>query len=150
MGFAQDSVPWRTSCTSRIEPSDSTTVIIVMSVNMLIHIFQELVTSWIRLKLAGYSRNRAWRPIGCEMLSTSHCTDNRLTDSGKVVSPTHRPHFTPQKHYFSTSSTHWPPLWSSGQSSWLQIRRPGFDSQHYLKKKSSGSGTGSTQPREYN
>jgi hypothetical protein len=43
-----------------------------------------------------------------------------------------------------------PPLWSSGQSSWLQIRRPGFDSRHYHKKKSSGSGTGCTQPREYN
>jgi hypothetical protein len=43
-----------------------------------------------------------------------------------------------------------PPLWSSGQSSWLQIRSPGFDSRHYQKKKSSGSGTGSTQPREYN
>jgi hypothetical protein len=26
------------------------------------------------------------------------------------------------------------PLWSSGQSSWLQIRRPGFDSRHYQKK----------------
>jgi hypothetical protein len=25
-------------------------------------------------------------------------------------------------------------LWSSGQSSWLQIRRPGFDSRHYKKK----------------
>jgi hypothetical protein len=25
----------------------------------------------------------------------------------------------------------WPPLWSSGQSSWLQIWRPGFDSRHY-------------------
>jgi hypothetical protein len=25
----------------------------------------------------------------------------------------------------------WPPLWSSGQSSWLQIRRPEFDSRHY-------------------
>jgi hypothetical protein len=24
-----------------------------------------------------------------------------------------------------------PPLWSSGQSSWLQIRRPRFDSRHY-------------------
>jgi hypothetical protein len=34
-----------------------------------------------------------------------------------------------------------PPLWSSGQSSWLQIRRPGFDSRHY-QKKSSGSGRG--------
>jgi hypothetical protein len=28
-----------------------------------------------------------------------------------------------------------PHLWSSGQSSWLQIRRPGFDSRHYQKKK---------------
>jgi hypothetical protein len=44
-----------------------------------------------------------------------------------------------------------PPLWSSGQSSWLQIRRPGFDSRHYQKKKeSSESGTGSTQSLEYN
>jgi hypothetical protein len=33
---------------------------------------------------------------------------------------------------------YWPPLWSSGQSSWLQIRRPGLDSRHYQKKKSSG------------
>jgi hypothetical protein len=28
-----------------------------------------------------------------------------------------------------------PPLWSSGQNSWLQIRRPGFDSRQYQKKK---------------
>jgi hypothetical protein len=27
-----------------------------------------------------------------------------------------------------------PPLWSSGQSSWIQIRRPGFDSRHYKGK----------------
>jgi hypothetical protein len=46
----------------------------------------------------------------------------------------------------------WPPLWSSGQSSWLQIPWPGFDSRHYQGKKSSGFETGSTQPqpREYN
>ena len=45
----------------------------------------------------------------------------------------------------------WPPLWSNGQSFWLQIQRsrvrfpalPDFLS-------SSGSGTGSTQPREVN
>jgi hypothetical protein len=28
-----------------------------------------------------------------------------------------------------------PPLWSSGQSSWLQIRRPGFDSRALPEKK---------------
>jgi hypothetical protein len=30
---------------------------------------------------------------------------------------------------------YWPPLWSSGQCSWLQIRRPGFDSRQYQTKK---------------
>jgi hypothetical protein len=34
------------------------------------------------------------------MLRIPHCLDNRLTDGGKVVSPTHRPHFTHKKHYF--------------------------------------------------
>jgi hypothetical protein len=27
--------------------------------------------------------------------------------------------------------THQPPLWSSGQSSWLQIQKSGFDSRSY-------------------
>jgi hypothetical protein len=59
----------------------------------------------------------------------------------------------------------WPPVWSSGQSSWLQTQRSGFDSWHYqifwevvglergplslmstieelLERKSSGSGVG--------
>jgi hypothetical protein len=45
----------------------------------------------------------------------------------------------------------YPKLWSSGQSSWLQIQRswvrfPAL--QDFLR--SSGSGTGSTQPREDN
>jgi hypothetical protein len=34
------------------------------------------------------------------MLRFPHCLDNRLRDSGKVVCPTHQPHFSPQKHYF--------------------------------------------------
>jgi hypothetical protein len=34
------------------------------------------------------------------------CPDNQLTDGGKVVSPTQRPHFTSHKHYFSVSGTH--------------------------------------------
>jgi hypothetical protein len=29
------------------------------------------------------------------------------------------------------SIAYWPPLWSSDQSSWLQIQRPGFDSRRY-------------------
>jgi hypothetical protein len=52
-------------------------------------------------------------------------------------------------HILLCSYYGWPPLWSSGQSFWLQIQRsrvrfpelPAFLS-------SSGSGTGSTQPRE--
>jgi hypothetical protein len=37
---------------------------------------------------------------GCEMLRIPHCLDNRLTDGGKVVSPTHRPSFTPETLLF--------------------------------------------------
>jgi hypothetical protein len=45
----------------------------------------------------------------------------------------------------------WPPLWPSGQNSWLQIQRSWVrfpELPDFLR--SSGSGTGSTQPREYN
>jgi hypothetical protein len=37
--------------------------------------------------------------------------------------------------FYVTVVLRWPPLWFSGQSSWLQIRRPGFDSRQYQKKK---------------
>jgi hypothetical protein len=40
------------------------------------------------------------------MLRIPHCLDSRFTDGGNVVSPTHRPCTTPQKHYFSASGTH--------------------------------------------
>jgi hypothetical protein len=40
------------------------------------------------------------------MLRISHCLDNQLIDGGKVVSPKHRPYFTPQKYYFNVSGTH--------------------------------------------
>jgi hypothetical protein len=36
-----------------------------------------------------------------------------------------------------------PPLWSSGESFWLQIRRPGFDSRRYQKEKILGLERGS-------
>jgi hypothetical protein len=42
----------------------------------------------------------------CEMLKIIHCLDIRFTDGGKIVSPTHRPRSTLQKHYFSASGTY--------------------------------------------
>jgi hypothetical protein len=36
----------------------------------------------------------------CEMLRIPHCLGSRLIGGGKVVSPTHRPHFTPKKQFF--------------------------------------------------
>jgi hypothetical protein len=36
-------------------------------------------------------------PQGCETSRLTHFLDNRLTDSGEVVSPTHLPLFTPRK-----------------------------------------------------
>jgi hypothetical protein len=44
----------------------------------------------------------------------------------------------------------WSPLWSSGQSFWLQIQMAGFYSWHYQIFSEEVSGKGSTQPREYN
>jgi hypothetical protein len=47
--------------------------------------------------------------------------------ASEIVSPNIQIHFSNEADR--------PPLWSSGQSSWLQIRRPGFDSRYYQKKK---------------
>jgi hypothetical protein len=49
------------------------------------------------------------------MLRIPHCLDNRLTDGDEVVSPTHRPRSTPQKH-FSVSDTHFCQRLSEPQS----------------------------------
>jgi hypothetical protein len=43
--------------------------------------------------------------------------------------------FSHKMEIFIASASMRPPLWSSGQSYWLQIRRPEFDSRHYQKKK---------------
>jgi hypothetical protein len=50
---------------------------------------------------------------------------------------------------FLASSRERPPLWSSGQSSVYRSRGPGSIPGVYFLR-SSGSGIGSTQPREYN
>jgi hypothetical protein len=50
------------------------------------------------------------------MLRIPHCLDNRLTDGGKIASPTQPPHFTHQKHYyFNVSSTHFCSMLSKPQ-----------------------------------
>jgi hypothetical protein len=36
----------------------------------------------------------------CEKLRLPHYLDKRLIDGGKVISPTHRPQFTPRFLYF--------------------------------------------------
>jgi hypothetical protein len=107
--------------------------------------------------------NAQTQHYGSDHAGNSHVSDNRqrqLIWNGSLIS-FHSNAQTQRYRSISTSTSpqnHWfcricpffgPPLWSSGQSSWLQIRRPRFDSRHYQKKKCSRSGTGCTQPREY-
>jgi hypothetical protein len=40
------------------------------------------------------------------MLSIPHFLDHRLIDGGKVVSPTHKSHFTSYEFFFNVSGTH--------------------------------------------
>jgi hypothetical protein len=47
-----------------------------------------------KVKLSLY---RPWRPLGLREVEAPTFLDNRLTDGGKVVSPTRRPLFTPRK-----------------------------------------------------
>jgi hypothetical protein len=44
----------------------------------------------------GISLTGSGGQYGCETAKFPHFLDNRLTDGGKVVSPTRRPPFTPQ------------------------------------------------------
>jgi hypothetical protein len=72
-----------------------------------------------------------------------------VTDFLTAVISVSRPE--PPFFLLSSSSIVRPPLWSSRQSSWLQIQRPRVRLPalpDFLR--SSGSGTGSTQSREYN
>jgi hypothetical protein len=57
-----------------------------------------------QVKLSPQQAVKADRVV--KMLSIPHCLDNGLTNGGTAGRPTHRPHSTPQKHYFSTSGTH--------------------------------------------
>ena len=80
-----------------------------------------------------------YKPKGCGF-------DFRLCHWNVPLTQSFRP---PQECFLGLLSGAWPPLWSSGQSFWLQIQRSRVRSPalpDFLS--SSGSGTGSTQPRE--
>jgi hypothetical protein len=49
----------------------------------------------IKVKLSLY---RPWRPLGLQEVEAPTFSDVRLTDGGKVVSPTRRPLFYTQEH----------------------------------------------------
>jgi hypothetical protein len=93
-------------------------------------------------------RDHLWFEISAER-SNILCKDQELGLCSKSLAWQIQGQSSFNVILLSSVRTPWPPLWFSGQSSWIQIRRPRFDSRHY-QKKSSGSGTGSTQPREYN
>jgi hypothetical protein len=76
----------------------------LLSTMILISTYCPLTYTWTYKAIPATGRGGLLQ--GCEMLRTPYSLDNRLTDSGNVVSPTHRPRFTPQKHYFSVSATH--------------------------------------------
>jgi hypothetical protein len=80
------------------------------------------------------------------MLRIPQCLDNRLTDGGKVVSPTHPSHSTPQKHYYLyVSDTHfcqrlskpqclmWPERLGTGKNcrQWIEKQPPMIFPQHW-------------------
>jgi hypothetical protein len=75
-----------------------------------------------------------WRWRWCFSETVLHIRTTRRKPKARGPPPVGCPWLLIQEIYFSVMD-YWPPLWSSGQSSWLQIRRPGFDSRHYQKKK---------------
>jgi hypothetical protein len=91
---------------------------------MLIKLFKSVVNSGKefddKAKAISVQAVEAYR---VEMSRIPHCIDNRLTDGGKVVGPTHRQHFISQQHSFSASGTHFCYRLSEPQS---QVRPEGL------------------------
>ena len=103
--------------------------------------------TWVRLA-AGWS-SLLWTCISAVPCWNCHggCQPPWLTVFVDILPPPRKSLQT--HHLWSQSCGYWPPLWSSGQSFWLQIQRSRVRSPalpDFLS--SSGSGTGSTQPRE--
>jgi hypothetical protein len=86
-----------------------------------VYFFRRQVTGWetsTLLRSLERANLRLWRPFGN---ITQHHSEMAL-----------QPIFEPSKLFQFFDPIHSrPPLWSSGQSSWLQIQRSGFDSRSY-------------------
>jgi hypothetical protein len=79
-------------------------------------------------QLAGHSTREASLPCVAVPSCSFVCTQfhvSYITNTKSCVIIEYKVNY-----YSSVREEVWPPLWSSGQSSWLQIRRPGFDSRH--------------------
>jgi hypothetical protein len=91
-------------------------------------------SSWWRFRdVAGLSTaltDRKMRTISCNMwLPTALYSDSLQTR----VKPVYRTQTVPSSNkleYLQRMVLEWPPLWSTGQSSWLLIQRPVFDYRH--------------------
>jgi hypothetical protein len=122
---------WRKQAVSSVSPEscESCSVIVSRAVSFtnneyrslpLVIMRQHIVSSVQALCKYGTARTEFWVAV-IDLLKLQHpSVINLLTEGGRISENIH---------------FRGPLLWSSGQSSWLQIRRPGFDSRHYQKKK---------------
>jgi hypothetical protein len=93
------------------------------------------------------SEKKAWAVHRCSN-GMSKLTKTEKGKTGSERSQSHAHHFLwhqwdhsqiifpgrSNSQFHILTQLKWPPLLSGGQSSWLQIQRPGFDSRHYQKK----------------
>jgi hypothetical protein len=124
----------------------------VLDKRNLVKRWTELRKTWHQWSIWSQKKSLHILTLQCGLAKSTPHTDKKLLSYSLATPP----------NYEVRIQFCGPPLWSSGQSSWLQIRRPGFNSRHYQnpgprvqfpalpEKKSSGSGTGSTQPCKYN
>jgi hypothetical protein len=76
----------------------------IVIVILIYHRHKPIDLKYLKLKLSPETSHDGLQV--CEMLRIPHCLDSRLTDGDKVVSPTHWPRSSSQKHYCYASGTH--------------------------------------------
>jgi hypothetical protein len=90
------------------------------------------------------SRFRSGNTVTLRSIKTCKCEEYKIAFTGNYIAESSLKEQTETSalnfpYRYSTGSVlmwghmenSWPLLWSSGQSSWLQIQRSGFDSRHY-------------------